>query len=807
MFNLIATLLNFTATSSIYRDSTAMTEYNDLSQEAPVVTFEDGTLNEFYNNLMEGYGDFHNLISYDDFAYHLISNEVLDEAVALRRDMCLYLKETVPGWPKNRFDSDLNGDIADKDFKSIVDGYFNWKLDEATFKYARQIALWREVDWQLDLSQEGNVTPETLAQLHRPSMEFVEPLRAVSFALRTLDSAQRRAVFDCDLFRRLNFKYLVKTVTGHGVLKDRGQGLDFANDPVNQDVYQTGDYFKAGHFEIPYYLSLTDHTSYQDYVELRNKDVEATQDQWKYSYFRNLDAKERLYFVAENAMVARETLVSNPILGYVVAPEKLIKLEELRNFDLKTLRPSMFKLNEQGVLTYQQDQALIEEYFESQGELFQESFADYDMTQLQPADNSRLLAHYMTAWPAWCWTEKAKQEIESLDIDDEECATACTSVFTAKESFEEQYHNLLHLSFYETGEAARANSHRRTYYNFNSIREFSIQFPVALDENEVDDQYLSNKYFEAGNDYKYNTYPYSLTYSKLMLLHRVIAYSANIDWSDNATVTNFFSSDQYLTLDPTVQLAVLKAVCLQYQAQGKKVVFTNGCFDLLHVGHYSYLQQAREMGDLLIVGVNSSASVKRLKGNDRPVNDTYQRCKALSALDAVSAVVPFGHDTPLEIIEVLKPDVLVKGGDYKVEDIVGYAQVTANGGQVVTLPYLDGHSTTALIAELQQQGKLPEKTESLLDYYKQTRAQERADDIVASIEAIMSSEMAEDAEFDKELQELVEFFRSEEYSRPTLNGYPFHIATAPAKLSDSSSKKKNQKAKQKSKANKKKKNK
>ncbi|RIY34598.1 bifunctional D-glycero-beta-D-manno-heptose-7-phosphate kinase/D-glycero-beta-D-manno-heptose 1-phosphate adenylyltransferase HldE [Psittacicella gerlachiana] len=133
------------------------------------------------------------------------------------------------------------------------------------------------------------------------------------------------------------------------------------------------------------------------------------------------------------------------------------------------------------------------------------------------------------------------------------------------------------------------------------------------------------------------------------------------------------------------------------QANGKRVVFTNGCFDLLHRGHLSYLQRAKELGDILVVAINTDASVKRLKGNDRPINNLADRMFMLSSLKSVDFVIDFDEDTPLNLIKTIKPDVLVKGADYKLEDIVGYKEVTAYGGQVQTITFVDSYSSTNII--------------------------------------------------------------------------------------------------------------
>ena len=133
-----------------------------------------------------------------------------------------------------------------------------------------------------------------------------------------------------------------------------------------------------------------------------------------------------------------------------------------------------------------------------------------------------------------------------------------------------------------------------------------------------------------------------------------------------------------------------------------RVVFTNGCFDILHRGHVTYLEQARLLGDALVVGVNTDASVARLKGPGRPLVPEGDRALILAALSSVTAVTLFGEDTPGELIAALRPDVLVKGGDYTPEDIVGAETVEQGGGCVVVIPYAEGHSTTALIQRLRE---------------------------------------------------------------------------------------------------------
>jgi D-beta-D-heptose 7-phosphate kinase/D-beta-D-heptose 1-phosphate adenosyltransferase len=131
-----------------------------------------------------------------------------------------------------------------------------------------------------------------------------------------------------------------------------------------------------------------------------------------------------------------------------------------------------------------------------------------------------------------------------------------------------------------------------------------------------------------------------------------------------------------------------------------KVVFTNGCFDILHVGHTRYLRDARAEGDILVVGLNSDASVKRLKGDERPVNNEDDRAEILAALGFVDYVIKFTDDTPASLIEAVAPDVLVKGGDWPVEKIVGHKFVLARGGEVKSLPFHPGKSTTSILEKI-----------------------------------------------------------------------------------------------------------
>lgn len=139
-----------------------------------------------------------------------------------------------------------------------------------------------------------------------------------------------------------------------------------------------------------------------------------------------------------------------------------------------------------------------------------------------------------------------------------------------------------------------------------------------------------------------------------------------------------------------------------WRVTADRIVFTNGCFDLLHRGHVHYLAQAKDLGDRLIVGINSDESVRRLKGPNRPIQDQESRAMLIAAICWVDAVVIFDEDTPLELIKMIEPDLLVKGGDWPVDQIVGADEVRAKNGQVVSLPFFDGYSTTSLIERIVQ---------------------------------------------------------------------------------------------------------
>lgn len=135
---------------------------------------------------------------------------------------------------------------------------------------------------------------------------------------------------------------------------------------------------------------------------------------------------------------------------------------------------------------------------------------------------------------------------------------------------------------------------------------------------------------------------------------------------------------------------------------GKTIAFTNGCYDILHEGHIFSLSQAAQTADLLVVGVNADSSVKKLKGENRPVNNEHSRALILASLVITDAIVIFEEDTPLNLINLVKPDVLVKGGDYTLEQIVGAKEVMENGGKVIINPILEGFSTTSIIEKIKQ---------------------------------------------------------------------------------------------------------
>ena len=151
----------------------------------------------------------------------------------------------------------------------------------------------------------------------------------------------------------------------------------------------------------------------------------------------------------------------------------------------------------------------------------------------------------------------------------------------------------------------------------------------------------------------------------------------------------------------------------RYKQQGKKIVFTNGCFDILHIGHLRYLKQASEMGDIFIVGLNSDASVQRLKGAGRPVNQEEERAEMLSCYDFIDYIVIFEEDTPYRAVAACEPDILVKGGDYTPDEVAGRDIVLKKGGCVKIIPYVDGKSTSQMIAKIEK-GRLQDESSQLL---------------------------------------------------------------------------------------------
>lgn len=140
----------------------------------------------------------------------------------------------------------------------------------------------------------------------------------------------------------------------------------------------------------------------------------------------------------------------------------------------------------------------------------------------------------------------------------------------------------------------------------------------------------------------------------------------------------------------------LSKLIANYRLKNQRIVFTNGCFDILHLGHITYLAQAASLGNRLIVGINSDNSVQKLKGKHRPIQDEKSRSLIMASMHVVSAVIVFDEDTPLELIKLIKPDFLVKGGDWEPAQIVGATEVTAYGGEVKSIPFVEGYSTTAI---------------------------------------------------------------------------------------------------------------
>jgi rfaE bifunctional protein nucleotidyltransferase chain/domain len=154
-----------------------------------------------------------------------------------------------------------------------------------------------------------------------------------------------------------------------------------------------------------------------------------------------------------------------------------------------------------------------------------------------------------------------------------------------------------------------------------------------------------------------------------------------------------------MTADKILTEAQLPATLDAWRVAGDKIVFTNGCFDLLHLGHVDYLEKARALGNRLVVGLNTDASVSAIKPG-RPIQDQASRARIMAALAFVDAVVLFGEDTPLHLIELVQPDILVKGDDYSIDGIVGHELVLNRGGQVLTVPLVTGYSTSRIVEKV-----------------------------------------------------------------------------------------------------------
>jgi len=134
----------------------------------------------------------------------------------------------------------------------------------------------------------------------------------------------------------------------------------------------------------------------------------------------------------------------------------------------------------------------------------------------------------------------------------------------------------------------------------------------------------------------------------------------------------------------------------------KKIVFTNGCFDIIHLGHIDYLSKAKDLGDILLIGLNTDDSVKRLKGNNRPIKNQLERSILLASLQFIDGIILFNEDTPYELIKKVKPNILVKGSDYKKEDIVGADIIENTGGDIITIDFLEGYSTTSILDKIRK---------------------------------------------------------------------------------------------------------
>ena len=147
----------------------------------------------------------------------------------------------------------------------------------------------------------------------------------------------------------------------------------------------------------------------------------------------------------------------------------------------------------------------------------------------------------------------------------------------------------------------------------------------------------------------------------------------------------------------------LAKIINEWRLNGDKIVFTNGCFDLIHLGHLEILARSADLGDKLIVGINSDMSIKKIKGNSRPIIEEDSRAKQLAAIEFIDAVILFNEDTPYNLINILKPDVLTKGGDYKKNDIVGNQLINKEQGEVVIIPLTQGYSTTSILEKIKNE--------------------------------------------------------------------------------------------------------
>ena len=158
----------------------------------------------------------------------------------------------------------------------------------------------------------------------------------------------------------------------------------------------------------------------------------------------------------------------------------------------------------------------------------------------------------------------------------------------------------------------------------------------------------------------------------------------------------------YTSQDKILELSRLKAKIASWRVFSDQIVFTNGCFDLLHLGHIDYLEKARKLGDRLVIGLNSDESVKLLKGDNRPIHSQETRSRILAAMEFIDAIVIFEEETPADLIKSVNPDILVKGGDYELKEIVGADFVLANKGKVEIIPFLEGHSSSDLIEKIKK---------------------------------------------------------------------------------------------------------